>query len=158
MLKNTGEIATGMDCDYAHFSDGNWYKFSKKNATKEKAIEAVIKKLGIAQQQIIAFGDDYVDIEMLRNSGLGIAMGNAIHKVKEIADDVTKSNDEDVFYPILVRQIHYYKETEGGRATMCKAVEELAEKWVHKPDLYEASRQSCSFRACWINSAGPYLL
>lgn len=90
-----GKIADRFDCDYARFSDGNWYKFSKRNATKERAIEEIIYKLGISEKEIIAFGDDYVDIEMLSISGLGVAMGNAIKEVKEIADDVTKSNDED---------------------------------------------------------------
>lgn len=33
-----------------------------------------------------------------------------------------------MFYSILAKQIHYFKETEGGRSIMCKAVDELAEK------------------------------
>lgn len=89
------QIAAQVDCDYARFSDGDWYKFSKKEATKEKAIEQTVHRLGISEKEIIAFGDDFVDIEMLRLCGRGVAMGNAIAAVKEIADDVTKSNDED---------------------------------------------------------------
>ena len=44
---------------------------------------------------IIAFGDDYADIGMLRLCGTGVAMGNAIDEVKEKADIVIGSNDED---------------------------------------------------------------
>jgi hypothetical protein len=33
---------------------------------------------------------------------------------------------EDAYYPILAKQLHSYKETEGGRAIMCKAVEDQA--------------------------------
>ncbi|MBD5520522.1 MAG: HAD hydrolase family protein [Lachnospiraceae bacterium] len=44
---------------------------------------------------IIAFGDDYADIGMLKLCGRGIAMGNAINEVKEEADCVIGSNDED---------------------------------------------------------------
>lgn len=51
--------------------------------------------MNISPQEIIAFGDDFNDIEMLKICGKGIAMNNAISQVKEIANDVTKSNDED---------------------------------------------------------------
>ena len=44
----------------------------------------------------MAFGDGENDIEMLKRSkGLDIAMENAFAHVKEIADDVTSSNEED---------------------------------------------------------------
>ena len=43
----------------------------------------------------MAFGDDYVDIGMLKLCGLGIAIGNAIREGKEIADVVIGTNDND---------------------------------------------------------------
>lgn len=89
------EIAVRVDCDWARFSDGNWYKFSRKDATKEKAIDRITDRLGISADQILAFGDDYVDLGMLAASGTGVAMGNAIPEVKAAADAVTRSNDED---------------------------------------------------------------
>lgn len=50
---------------------------------------------GIKTEEIIAFGDDYADIGMLELCGKGIAMGNAINEVKENADWIIGSNDED---------------------------------------------------------------
>lgn len=44
---------------------------------------------------MISFGDDYSDIGMLKLCGKGIAMGNAINEVKQAADDITLTNDED---------------------------------------------------------------
>lgn len=73
------------DCDCARFSDGEWYKFTKETATKEQAILTFCKASGISAEEITAFGDDYVDIGMLKLCGLGIAMGNAIEEVKEAA-------------------------------------------------------------------------
>ncbi len=93
--KAAEKIAMGGDCDFVHFSDGNWYKFSRKEATKAKAIHALAERPGIRPEEIIAFGDDFADMEMLRVCGRGIAMGNALPQVKEIADAVTLSNDED---------------------------------------------------------------
>ena len=43
----------------------------------------------------MAFGDDYSDLGMLQMCGFGVAMGNAIAAVKEIADQVVGTNDED---------------------------------------------------------------
>lgn len=53
------------------------------------------EKLGISLQDIVSFGDDLNDREMLQISGMGVAVSNAVKEVKEIADDVTLSNDED---------------------------------------------------------------
>ena len=55
----------------------------------------VCSKCGITAQEIIAFGDDYSDVEMLKLCGRGIAMGNSIESVKDIADQVIGTNDED---------------------------------------------------------------
>jgi len=83
------------ECDCIRFSDGYWYKFTKKTATKEKAIMEVCSVCGIKVEEIIAFGDDYADIGMLELCGEGVAMGNAIDEVKEKANRVIGSNDED---------------------------------------------------------------
>lgn len=83
------------DSDCVRFSDGEWYKFTRRTATKERAILAFCDFSGISAEEIAAFGDDYVDIGMLKLCGLGIAMGNAIEEVKEAADLVIGSNEED---------------------------------------------------------------
>lgn len=83
------------DCDCVRFSDGYWYKFTKKAATKENAVKEVCAVCGIKTEEIFAFGDDYADIGMLTLCGKGIAMGNAIDKVRKQADLVIGSNDEE---------------------------------------------------------------
>jgi hydroxymethylpyrimidine pyrophosphatase-like HAD family hydrolase len=45
--------------------------------------------------QVIAIGDSWNDREMLEVAGLGVAMGNAIVELKEIADYVTFTNNEE---------------------------------------------------------------
>lgn len=82
-------------CDCIRFSDGYWYKFTQKAATKERAIKELCAVCGISTEEITAFGDDYADIGMLRLCGRGIAMGNAVSEVKACADLVIGSNDED---------------------------------------------------------------
>lgn len=83
------------DCDAARFSDGYWYKYTKKGVTKEESIRVVCNSCGLSVDDIIAFGDDWADIGMLKMAGIGVAMGNAIEEVKAIADVVIGTNDED---------------------------------------------------------------
>lgn len=83
------------DCDALRFSDGCWYKYTKKGVTKENAIRIVCDACKITSADIIAFGDDYADIGMLKLAGVGVAMGNAIAEVKAVADIVIGTNDED---------------------------------------------------------------
>lgn len=92
------------DCDCIRFSDGFWYKFTKKSATKEKAIMEICTACKISTQEIIAFGDDFSDMGMLQLCGEGIAMGNSIQEVKDIADRVIGSNDEEGIAEYLVRK------------------------------------------------------
>ena len=81
--------------DFLPFSDIPWYKLSKKDATKEKAIEALCTHLKMQPSAIAAFGDDFNDIGMLKLCGKGIAMSNAIEEVRQIADAICLSNEED---------------------------------------------------------------
>ena len=83
------------DCDWARFEGGSWYKFTRKDATKEHAIRNACRILGLELTDVTAFGDDVPDIGMLRLCGTGIAMGNAFEAVKEAADLVIGSNDDD---------------------------------------------------------------
>lgn len=66
-----------------------------KNATKEHALEKASEYFSIPLSDIISFGDDINDMNMLKISGIGVAMGNAISTVKEIADYITETNDNE---------------------------------------------------------------
>lgn len=91
--KKIASAAPSVDC--VKFSDIPWHKFSPESATKEKAVEFLCRKYNISLDEIIAFGDDFNDMGMLKKCGTGIAMSNAIDEIKEIADEITLSNDED---------------------------------------------------------------
>lgn len=88
-------VADFPNCSAIMFSDIPWYKFSPKSATKENAVLFLEKYFKIPTSQMISFGDDFADMGMLKATGIGVAMGNAIPEVKEIADVQTLSCDED---------------------------------------------------------------
>ena len=66
-----------------------------KVINKGQGIRDICKVLGISAEQVISFGDAENDIPMLVAAGMGVAMGNAAEAVKQAADMVTLSNNED---------------------------------------------------------------
>ncbi|MFW6069479.1 MAG: HAD family hydrolase [bacterium] len=64
-------------------------------ASKGGGLRWLLNKLEIPTERVMAIGDGENDIEMLQMAGLGVAMGNAHPRVKEIADHVVGGNDED---------------------------------------------------------------
>lgn len=62
---------------------------------KGKAMIELGKVLGIPKEEIMAFGDGDNDLKMLKEVGVGVAMENAIPSVKEAADYITLTNDEE---------------------------------------------------------------
>lgn len=68
---------------------------------KGTSLKIVANMLDIDAKEIIAFGDNENDIEMLNFVGTGVAMGNAPDHVKAEADMVTDTNDNDGVYNVL---------------------------------------------------------
>lgn len=62
---------------------------------KWEALERVAKRLGIAREEICAMGDQLNDLAMLKNAGVGVAMGNAVKEVQAQADLVTAPFDQE---------------------------------------------------------------
>jgi len=65
------------------------------NIDKAFSLNELLKKLNIDKKYMICIGDGFNDIPMIKFAGLGVAMENAKQEVKNIADFITKSNDED---------------------------------------------------------------
>ena len=62
---------------------------------KALGMQKYIVHAGIARQDTIAFGDGPNDFDMLEYAAVGVAMGNAVQALRDIADYVTKKIDED---------------------------------------------------------------
>jgi Cof subfamily protein (haloacid dehalogenase superfamily) len=83
------------ECKFMKFSGENWCRFAHKEAEKMAAIKAILEEGEMTINETITFGDDYNDIDMIQNCGIGIAMENGIEKIKRIADDICESNNND---------------------------------------------------------------
>lgn len=81
-------------CGTLSFRGEIWRRFAHIEATKRNALEHICGELQIQPKEILAFGDDRNDLEMLEYC-TGVAMGNALDEVKAAAEFVTDTNDND---------------------------------------------------------------
>lgn len=69
---------------------------------KAHALERLLPSLGMNRNECICCGDGYNDITMLQYAGIGVAMANAQQEVREAADIITLSNDDNGLVPVIV--------------------------------------------------------
>ncbi|GGD75324.1 Cof-type HAD-IIB family hydrolase [Paenibacillus nasutitermitis] len=87
------EFSTWGGMEITNSSTTNW-ELNPEGVTKASALRELCSVLGIEMSQVAAMGDSLNDIAMIREAGLGVAMGNAQEVVKEAADAVTVTNNE----------------------------------------------------------------
>lgn len=66
-----------------------------KGIDKAQSLAVLLKKIGATREEMIAIGDGFNDKSMIEFAGLGVAMANAQEVVKQAADYITLSNEED---------------------------------------------------------------
>ena len=98
MIKSQGEI---IPLEYYYT------EISNNGVSKWKAIQYLAEKLDVSMEEIMAIGDSTNDMDMVQNAGLGIAMENGSPALKQIADEVTLSNDENGVANVLNK---YFKQ------------------------------------------------
>jgi hypothetical protein len=76
-------------------SKPNYLEITHIEGTKGQALRHLAAEIGCPMEQTIAIGDSWNDRDMLETAGLGVAMGNAVPSLKEIADYVTLDNNEE---------------------------------------------------------------
>ena len=69
-----------------------------KGITKKYAIEVLLKHLGASREDTISFGDAKIDLSMFELCAFNVAMGNGGPEIKEAADYITDSVDDDGLY------------------------------------------------------------
>ena len=70
-------------------------EISAKNVDKWYAIKMLAEKLNIKKEEIVAIGDNVNDEKMLKEAGLGIAMGQSSPKITKISNYTTNNNNEE---------------------------------------------------------------
>jgi len=72
-----------------------------KGVNKGFGLRMLMKHLHLQKEEVACIGDNYNDLEMMKEAGYRIAMGNAVTEVKDMADFVTSASDQDGIYHAL---------------------------------------------------------
>ena len=96
-------IAKALEMVKSHFhsqlniylSEPFFLEIMPQRIDKAHSLQKLLNSIGLTADSMICCGDGYNDLTMIEYAGLGVAMENAQPLVKESADYITKSNDED---------------------------------------------------------------
>ena len=83
------------DDTYSSVAERKLLQIMSGSATKWNGVLKMLESFGIGADRAIYFGDDNDDLEPIRRCGCGVAVSNALDCVREAADYIAKSNDED---------------------------------------------------------------
>jgi Cof subfamily protein (haloacid dehalogenase superfamily) len=92
--KLRSELKSIKDIEIVSSSKHN-IEITRKGISKGKAVEVLAQHLNLKRDEVITIGDSENDLSMIEYAGLGIAMGNAIEKVKQKANFITDNNDNE---------------------------------------------------------------
>lgn len=77
-------------------------EFNAPDATKATGVAAVARHYGIAQPEVLAFGDSHNDVPLLRWAGLGVAMSHGLPEAHAVADVVAPDVDPDIALSVMI--------------------------------------------------------
>lgn len=82
-------------------SEPYFLEIMPQNIDKAASLQKLLGALGLTQNQMICCGDGYNDVSMIEFAGVGVAMANAQDVVKDAADFITGSNNEDGIVAVI---------------------------------------------------------
>jgi len=82
-------------------SSPKYFEVINLQSSKGRAMQELAKRLGIPMSMTIAIGDNENDLEMVQDAALGVAVGNAMPRVKEAANHITVENNFDAIARVI---------------------------------------------------------
>lgn len=86
-------------------SEGFYLEMMPLGVDKAYGISKLLERLGYSRSQVVCCGDGFNDVSMIEYAGLGVAMANAKKEVREKADYIAPSCDEDGLVDVIHRFI-----------------------------------------------------
>jgi len=81
---------------HVYRSKSTYLEIAPKEISKATALALVMKRIFNSDvSEVMAFGDNYNDVDMIRSAGYGVAVGNAIPEVKAVAREITLNGKDD---------------------------------------------------------------
>ncbi|MEI2366779.1 hydrolase [Niallia circulans] len=88
-------LSSFFESAYIVASEAAWIDIANVNVHKGTTVEHLQQVLNVTPEETMAFGDGYNDIELMSRSTYSFAVRNAVKELKETANFITRSNEED---------------------------------------------------------------
>lgn len=89
------KLSSFFESAYIVASESAWIDIANVNVHKGTTVEYLQQLLNVTPEETMAFGDGYNDIELMSRSTYSFAVRNAVKELKETANFITRSNEED---------------------------------------------------------------
>ncbi|MDR4947838.1 HAD family hydrolase [Neobacillus cucumis] len=89
------KLSDFFESAYIVASEAAWIDIANANVHKGTTVEHLQKLLNVTPEETMAFGDGYNDIELMTRASYSFAVRNAVQEIKDAANFITRSNDED---------------------------------------------------------------
>ena len=94
-FETRGKLSRFFESAYIVASEAAWIDIANANVHKGTTVEHLQRLLNVTPEETMAFGDGYNDIELMERSTYSFAVRNAVQEVKDAANYITRSNQED---------------------------------------------------------------
>ena len=88
-------------------SEPYFLEVTAKGIDKAKTLDKILVSMGKNKSKLIACGDGFNDMSMISYAGIGVAMANASLAVKDLADYIAPSDDEDGIADVVSQLFKY---------------------------------------------------
>ncbi len=99
------QLLFGKQTKFIVTDNGKLIQIMNKNVSKSAGVLKLSSHYGINPSEMIVFGDDYNDMDMFKMSGYSVAMLNGVQELKEVANEIGDSNDNDGVAKVLERMM-----------------------------------------------------
>jgi HAD superfamily hydrolase (TIGR01484 family) len=97
------KLAPFFESAYIVTSEAAWIDIANVNVHKGTTVEHLQRLLNVTPEETMAFGDGYNDLELMASATYSFAVRNAVQELKDAANFITRSNDEDAVMKTIIQ-------------------------------------------------------
>ncbi|MGN1401357.1 MAG: HAD family hydrolase [Bacillus sp. (in: firmicutes)] len=99
------KLSRFFDSAYIVASEAAWIDIANVNVHKGTTVEHLQGLLNVTPEETMAFGDGYNDLELMTRSAYSFAVRNAVEELKDSANFITRSNEEDAVMKTIIQML-----------------------------------------------------
>ncbi|WP_235828140.1 HAD family hydrolase [Brevibacillus migulae] len=104
-METRDKLKPFFESAYIVASEAAWIDIANANVHKGTTVEHLQRLLNVTPEETMAFGDGYNDLELMTRATYSFAVRNAVQELKDVANFITRSNDEDAVMKTIMQML-----------------------------------------------------